>query len=108
MSNNNENLGIINPKDLTLEEVQALMEKTNAELKDLYKEERKLNRRIQGNLWLWWFLPIFGWIIYVNIFNSRKNKPKWAAQQVELKREIAKKELQNIFNKRRYEELTKS
>jgi len=108
MNNNNENLGITNPKDLTLEELQSLMEKTNNELKVLYKEERKLNKKIQGKLWLWWFLPIFGWLIYINIFNNRKNKPKWAALQVELKREIAKKELQNILNKRRYEELTRN
>jgi hypothetical protein len=83
------------------------MVKTDQELKVLYKKEAQLHRQIRGQLWWWWFFPIFGWIIYATLFNNKRQQPKWLDRQVLLKREVAKKELQNIFNKKRYEELTK-
>jgi len=100
-----QKIDIINPSNMDLESLEVLMAQTDADLQELAKRQKTLDKQVRGVLWLWWFLPIFGWIIYGYALNNRRQKPKWAKKIIDLKQETAKKELQRIFNKKRYEQL---
>jgi len=98
-------LGIINPEGMDLAALKVLMAQTDAELKELTKRQKTLDKQVRGALWLWWLLPLFGWPIYTAALAKRQQSPKWSKKLIDLKQEIIKKELQNNFNKKCYEKL---
>jgi len=48
--NNFQKLDIINPKDMDLESLKVLMTQTDADLKDLTKRQKTLDKQIRGVL----------------------------------------------------------
>ncbi|AGJ90738.1 hypothetical protein [Mycoplasma putrefaciens] len=89
-----------NFNNMTLEELNQQISQAESEIKDLQKKLKKVNKEIIKKSWLWWFFPVVGMFIYFAIYYNRIHQPYYADKLIEVKVEIAEKELRIIYLKK--------
>lgn len=101
MSNPQNKHNLVDPSSMNQVELDELRTATNQKKQGYVEQEKATYQRIKGKLWFWWFLPVFGWIIYSFVYNRRLEQELNQAQLIAIKTKIAECELQAAFIARR-------
>ncbi|PPE06328.1 hypothetical protein [Mesoplasma corruscae] len=85
-------------ENLTIEQLQLQNEKLKEEHKVLEAQIKAVEKKVIGFLWLFWFIPILGWVVYTVIYSKRKQSPEYLKVMLPIKEEITINELQVMHN----------
>lgn len=66
--------------------------KLKEQIVEFNKIQKELEKQIRGKLWLWFFFPFFGFLIYLSLVRKRKDSKKYGAGLLQIKTEIATNE----------------
>ena len=105
MSTKQSKYNLIDPSQMNESELEQLITTTTLTKQSYQEQERAVYKRVRGKLWLWWFLPIFGWVIYTMVYSRRLEQETAQTQLVGVKTKIAECELQEVFIQRRQKTL---
>lgn len=85
-------------ENMTIPQLQKENEKLKSEHAQLMEKVKLIDRKVVGLLWLLWFIPIIGWVIYTMIFSKRKQSEEYLRLVIPIKEHIAMNEIQIMQN----------
>ncbi|AGR42126.1 hypothetical protein [Spiroplasma diminutum] len=85
------------------QELQKSLAKIEKDYKDLLNQEKQIDKKVRKNLWLWYFFPLFGLIIYQVHLKKRKENDSNFYTIKEKKKDLIYIELEIQFLKSKIE-----
>ncbi|WP_338984278.1 hypothetical protein [Spiroplasma endosymbiont of Diplazon laetatorius] len=91
--------------NMNKEELQNSLDKIEKNYKELLNEEKKIDKKVRKNLWLWYFFPFFGLFIYQIHLKKRKQNDENYFVIKDKKQDLIYIELEMQFLKSKIEKM---
>ncbi|WP_162649675.1 hypothetical protein [Spiroplasma sp. TIUS-1] len=90
---------------MTDDEAKNAIEVIDSNLKILLKEELRLEKKKRKGLRWWFLLPLFGFIIYMQLVSKRGTDPKYSEPLTKIKSDIMAHEFKKMMLRKKLGEL---